>query len=564
MPSTTRPETRRRGPRRPSTAALLIAACVAASPSASAQTIRTHLGGGDNHFLGSDVAFVGDLDADGRDDYAVLGRDASLGPNPPWLVVRSGATGGVLATLGVNSGAGPLGNPMRVGDVDGDGSLDLGVASAGTIGVLSMAADTYVWQASLATTPTGGTLKGSAAVGDIDGDGVCDLASVSSTVPFGDGETEIFSGATGARIWVAPIAGTSVARIGDANGDGFDDLLVGDENYTVHTVAAYLGRALVLDGTDGSVIRIHRTDPISTGQRYGSAVCRLDDVDGDAVDDIAVAAGATDRANTYPAWIDIWSGATGTHVRRIERVNENGLGGRQGTLMGAGDLDGDGRGDLLVGMRAEYLLVTRVDYVYAYSGGTGAVLAMFDSAGGAGHDLDFGGDVDGDGSPDLIFGAPYFSDDFEPDEWRQGRVVVTRLTPSLDGVVRFCPQGANSTGSPGRIDWTGSNSVAQANYGLSVSDVPPNTFGLFVMHDSLWWVVPVGNGTLCIDGAHRLSPIVATGAGSAALPLTPQQLRYVPWSPVAPGDIRAFQFWSRDTVGAGSNLSDAVLVSFVE
>jgi len=142
-------------------------------------------------------------------------------------------------------------------------------------------------------------------------------------------------------------------------------------------------------------------------------------------------------------------------------------------------------------------------------------------------------------------------------------VVVTRVPVFPDGVVRFCPAAPNVTGAPARIEWTGSTGLAQASFGLRATDVPPSTFGLFVMHRAVSRQVQVGNGVLCIEGAQRLAPILATGAGDVSLTLSLQDLTWQPFDPLKVGDLRVFQFWSRDPIGAGSNLTDAVLVGFV-
>lgn len=541
---------------------ILLGGMLCAPSSAAPQVIREHVGGGMGHQLGRDVAFVGDFDGDGVGDYVIFGLDGSLGASPPFISLRSGATGNFIRGFGVLSGPGPRSLIERVGDVDGDGTPDLGVADIQSVGVISGATDTRIWTfVSPTTTPR--LVSGFAAVGDVDLDGIIDLAVTGQDESSGIGATAVFSGANGQVLWGSPLEGTSVTRIGDANGDGFDDLVIGDSNYSVQGVAALLGRALVLDGTSGALIRIHRTFPVTTGQRYGASVCRVEDVDGDAVDDFAVAATALDRNGSYPAWIDLWSSSTGELIRRIERIGDNGLGGgRNGSLVSAGDLDGDGAGDFIAGNQAVYLNEPQHDFVRAFSGATGRTIAIVPGVGGAGEAVDFGSDVDGDGMPDVIFGAPSESGSGFFEERRQGRVTIARLLPVADAVARFCEANQNSTGLPGRIDWSGSTSRAANDLVLHATQLPSSTFGLFLYETDRFFNTPVGNGRLCILSPRRINVIVPTGTGSVAFPVDLVTLPQTPWRPLLPGDTRAFQFWYRDTVGAGSNVTDALAIDF--
>ncbi|MEL6906702.1 MAG: integrin alpha [Planctomycetota bacterium] len=538
----------------------LLALSALSAPSHAQTILRTHTGLERWSSLGTDVAFVGDFDADGVDDYALVGRDGELGPTPPPVAIRSGATGAVLLGIGVAAAPGPLRSVARVDDVDGDGVPDLGFASSDAVSVIAGASDTRLWTVTVSSPSTG---FGFTPIGDVNLDGVTDLAHTSLGSTSSPGDTTILSGADGALIWSVPLEGSSVARIGDANGDGVDDFAVGNRDASTTGVAAFHGRAYVLDGTDGTVLRMHEPAQLASSQAYGASVCRIDDVDGDGIDDLAVAAPATERNVAYPAFIDLWSTATGQIIRTISRVGDNGMGGGfGGSIVSTGDLDGDGAGDFVVGFESDFPNVAGFQFARAFSGATGRTIGVFPGVAGAGESIDVAPDLDGDGSPELLMGAPLASGANFNDQYR-GEVTLFRLEVTEDAVARFCPPSPNVTGAPGRIGWTGSTRVAADDFVLHAAQLPPATFGLFVAEDRFFADRNVvGNGLLCMLSPRRFPTILPTGSGYVSEALDQAVVAFAPFQPLRPGDTWAFQFWSRDGIGAGSNLTDALFVEF--
>lgn len=104
----------------------------------------------------------------------------------------------------------------------------------------------------------------------------------------GTGEVELRSGRTGALLWRAahePIAfGSSLARLPDVDGDGRDDFLVGAPPLTL--TGNERGRAFVCSGATGSVLR--ELPAPRGGTWFGAEVLALGDVDGDGVADVVV------------------------------------------------------------------------------------------------------------------------------------------------------------------------------------------------------------------------------------------------------------------------------------
>jgi len=135
---------------------------------------------------------------------------------------------------------------------------------------------------------------------------------------------------------------------------------------------------------------------------------------------------------------------------------------------------------------------------------------------------------------------------------------------------RYCaPATQNSTGEPGVLTATGSNTVVANNFTLSASQLPKRAFGFFLtsMMQGLT-VTPGGSqGILCLGGGIGsflgTGQVLNTGAsGSFTLALNlnawPTLL-----AAVQPGDTWNVQCWYRDANPSGtSNFTDAVTVTF--
>ena len=237
-------------------------------------------------------------------------------------------------------------------------------------------------------------------------------------------------------------SGFSVSSAGDVNGDGYDDLIIGaygadsdaGETYIVYGGASAPGTGGVLDlsdldGTNGFIL-----NGIDRNDLSGSSVSSAGDVNGDGYDDLIIGAHLADPNGTLNAGESyvIYGGASAPGSGG--RFNLSSLDGSNGfTLTGidgddysgrsvssAGDVNGDGYDDLIIGAnRADNLAgETYIVYGGASAPGTGGVLDLSDLDGTngfilngidrddrAGWSVSSAGDVNGDGYDDLVIGA---------------------------------------------------------------------------------------------------------------------------------------------------------------
>lgn len=194
------------------------------------------------------------------------------------------------------------------------------------------------------------------------------------------------------------------AAAGDINGDGRDDVVVGAAYEDVGAVTNQ-GRAYVFDGLTGSLIRtLDSLTPESQG-RFGSAVA-VADVNGDGRGDVIV--GAPYEVNGRPASgrTYVFSGADGSLLYAINAPVGTGPHSFGQELAAGADADGDGRADFIV---ADSAADGSSGRVYLFSGATGALSRTWTSPnpqGGSyfGHGLAMG-DFTGDGRSDVIASA---------------------------------------------------------------------------------------------------------------------------------------------------------------
>ena len=230
--------------------------------------------------------------------------------------------------------------------------------------------------------------------------------------------------------------GTELVGVGDVTGDGIDDLLVGAPEAEGSGGAA--GEAWLfagpISGSGLSADDAHmRFLGVSSGDAAGRELAQLGDIDGDGVDDLAIAAPtASDRAvragSVYLFTGDTISGGTAGDVVDLSTADHTWTGPTAydfyGTnVVGTGDVDGDGIADMLIGSSAAttagqggvFLILgseTIADSATTTANASAQAFLQVEQSNAYGGDAIAGlGDLDGDGNADFGVGLHQASTD---------------------------------------------------------------------------------------------------------------------------------------------------------
>ena len=275
----------------------------------------------------------------------------------------------------------------------------------------------------------GGFASSMTTVGDVDADAVNDYIvgaydyQVRYPAPVNlsehEGRAFVFSGKTGALLFTLgtpepmPYAafGFAVSGAGDINLDGTPDFFVGAFGYggTGPLGHGGSGRAFVFSGKDGQLLRTLQAPQPQTGGGFGWAVSSLGDSNGDGVPELLVGAFGQDGGGR----VFVFEGQTGALLHTLESPPPLGNSAFGWSVADAGDLNKDGVADILVGAPYSAVGATTVQgRAYAFSGKDGQLLLTLDDPQPVTGEV-FGwriismGDLNKDGTPDILVGAPY-------------------------------------------------------------------------------------------------------------------------------------------------------------
>ena len=447
----------------------------------------TFIGESPDDYAGYWVSTAGDVDGDGLDDVLVGAYDDDdMGPSAGagYLILGSSLDPHGSFDLSeadykiVGEDAGDFAGFVveTAGDLDGDSLADILVGAYGVGDRGPITGAVYVILGSSIGAP--GTIYLSDAdykivgeseqdfagyalssAGDVDGDGLDDIlvgasgqdaggnfagaAYVILASSLAEGAPTDLSQADYKFIGETKLdwAGYSVSGAGDVDGDGLADLLIGadgdDGGWMAHASYLILGSSL----RSNSTMDLSEADYKFIGEDsydYASQVSTAGDVDGDGLDDIVVGAAGYDHGgnDAGAAYVILASSLGARGTIDISTADYVLFGERSGDLAGstvanAGDVDGDGLSDILVG-------ALRHDSAYDLQGAAYVVLgrslsksremdlanADYKLAGGSpdqyvGHSVSSAGDVDGDGLDDVVVGS------YHGPNWSGAAYIVT-------------------------------------------------------------------------------------------------------------------------------------------
>lgn len=430
----------------------------ASIPSAS---LASYVGEAGGDYSGNSIAHVGDVNGDGWDDFIIGARGNSyagqfagqvyliLGPPLGWMLWSDLAYAPV-SFLGENSDDNAGYSVASAGDVNGDGLMDFLVSAPGNDEAGADAGKVYLifgrregWMPRMPLSAAADATF----LGEAPGDG----------------------------------AGKSLAAVGDVNGDGYDDFLIGApfNDYA----GAEAGQAYLILGKPEawakgiSLSNANASFPGEQAQdRAGLAIAGAGDINRDGLDDFLIGApgnAGQHGAETGKSYLLFGKQSLWGLRFPLSAANASFLGEAKGdfsgaTLAGVGDVNGDGIDDFMIGAIHNSQTAFKAGKAYLFFGritgwnrNTGLAFADASFLGKtaydyAGYQLAGGGDVNADGLADILISA-VGDDDPAQDS---GRVFL--LLGKLGG------WGANVPLSTIRTQFHGQKKSDFSGYGLCI------------------------------------------------------------------------------------------------
>ncbi|MCE7060500.1 FG-GAP-like repeat-containing protein [Dyadobacter sp. CY343] len=399
--------------------------------------------------FGYSVASAGDVNGDGYADVIVGAMYYDNGQsNEGAAFVYQGSQIGISATpvstLESNQAGAQFGsNVASAGDVNGDGYSDVIVGAVTYDNGNADEGGAFVWlgeakgidmvtSSKLETSQAGSSMGNSVAnAGDVNGDGFEDILV---GAPFYDNgqvdEGVVFlyhgspDGVLDNQIVVSygnqsnAFFGHSVSTAGDINGDGYDDIVIGAPGFTEGQnleggVFVYFGSQT---GIDENSVFIIESDQVLA--RLGKSVSAAGDVNGDGFADIVLGAYLYDNGQDDEGVAFVHYGSkNGIDISQATMLESNQSNSQFGvSVAGAGDINGDGFGDVMVGAYLYDNGQVNEGAAFIFHGSSTGMVSMpakilevNQQNAKMGISVSSAGDVNGDGFFDVIVGVPHYA-----------------------------------------------------------------------------------------------------------------------------------------------------------